>query len=1137
LRNIKAIEVNDLTPDLSVLRAAINTNRLLAYSLAFVMLILVSPALLAQARGSDLLATLTPKTHEVVAQLGALRDIDATNWKYHAGDLAHGEDPQLDDSSWQTIERRGTAPTGAVWYRRWFEMPKDLHGYDLAHSRVWFQFRVDANGPVTEIVYFNGRRVALGEGLEPIVLFDHAKAGERILVAVKLLETVAEKTVNGASATLAFGPTRPDPVRLYQELLAASTLAPYLGQSGETTRKTIDAAAAEVDLVALAKTDSSRFDESLRKAEGALVPLKPLLDRYTVHLTGQSHIDAAWLWPWTETVDVVRRTFATSLQLMNEYPQFTFSQSASAYSEWIDEKYPAMHDAIQKRIKEGRWEMVGGMWVEPDLNIPDGESQVRQLLVGKRYIQQHYGVDVRIGWNPDSFGFNWQLPQIYKKSGVDYFMTTKLNWNETNKLPLKVFWWQAPDGSRVLTYFPNGLGADINPVSIAAEINTNTQANPGTDEIMHIYGVGDHGGGPTRASLDAAVPWTKPDIVFPTTTFNTAQSFFSDMEHKLDSEHAPVWNYGVMMAGLNKLPRPPAGKMGAPVWNDELYLEFHRGTYTTQANLKRNIRTGEEGLLDAEKISSLAWLRGGVYPQERLTEAWKKLLFNEFHDLAAGSGLGIIYKDSQRDFDMVHATARETEGSALKDVLADVNTLGSADRKTSENSASIVVFNSLSWSRGGSVEADVELQEAATTVSVTDAAGHPIDSQVLDHAAGSNKFRILVEAHDVPAVGYEVLRVVGGRATARAADGPVPVHVTGTTLENEYLRVVIDPATGCITSLYDKQQRFESIASGGCGNQLQTFHDLPKQWDAWNIDADFDKVVTPIGGVDSITTTGSGSERGVVRIARHWGSSRFVQEIVLDSGSHEVQVVNDIDWHETHVLLKAAFPLAASSSKATYEIPYGSIERPTTRNNSWDSAFFEVPAIRWADLGDGQHGFSLINESKYGYDAKGNTLRLSLLRSSVWPDPEADRGHHHFSYWLYPHAGDWKSALTVHHGYEDNYRLTAMQVGRHEGALPARHSFISVSPANVVLTAVKKAEDNNALIFRVYESAGQKSDVTLRVPAGATSATAANLMEHAETADNVSLSSDSVSFTIHPYEIQTIQVNYSPSSQAQASVP
>jgi len=1126
-------------PDNRCFIPAVRTiQQTLLHSLIAVTIFLCPGAVHGQGRGDQLTAALSPRTREVVDQLGRLRSLEANGWRYHEGDLSHGEEPNLDDGSWPATNRLNKASKGVIWLRRWFEMPKDLNGYDLAGTRIWLQFRVDGHGPLTEIFYFNGRRVALGEGLEPVVLFDRAKPGERVLVAVKLLETEQLKDFSGASAIVEYSSARPDPTMLYQELLSLHVLAPTLGADAEAAGKAVDAAAAAVDRDALTKSNSGAFDASLRRSEAILAPLRPALHRLTVNLTGQSHIDAAWLWPWTDTVDVVRRTFATALQLMNEYPNFTFSQSTSAYSEWIDEKYPAIHDAIQKRIQEGRWEMVGGMWVEPDFNVPDGESQVRQLLVGKRYIQQHYGVDVRIGWNPDSFGFNWQLPQIYKKSGVDYFVTTKMNWNETHKLPLKMFWWQGPDGSRVLAYFPNGLGGDITPVGIAGEVSAATKFNPGSDEIMHIYGIGDHGGGPTRVSLDLAQPWVKPDVTYPATSFAPSQKFFTDMETKLDTAPAPLWNYGVLTAGTNKLPEPPAGKLSLPVWNDELYLEFHRGTYTTQATLKRNIRESEEELLNAEKYSSLAWLRGNVYPQSPLNEAWKKLLFNEFHDLAAGSGIGIIYKDAQRDFDMVHATASEAQRTALHTLLDDVNTLPPARPKSTGNEASVVVVNSLGWPQNGDVEMDVELPRGAASVSVEDADGHPLHSQVLEHASGSNRFRIVADAGDVPAAGYEVLHVSGAQAEARATGGAEPVHVTATTLENHSLRVVLDPSTGCITSLYDKLSHYEAIASGGCGNQLQTFVDMPKASDAWNIDFGFDKVITPVSAVDSMRVLAQGPERGVIRIERHWQSSKFAQDIVLDADSAEVQVVNDVDWHETHVLLKAAFPLAATSDKATFEIPYGSIQRPTTRNNTWDSAFFEVPAIRWADLGDGRHGFSLINESKYGYDAKGNVLRLSLLRSPVWPDPDADRGHHHFSYWLYPHAGDWKSALTVNRGYEANYRLTAIQLVPHDGSLPARHSFISVSPANVVLTAVKKAEDSNALLFRVYESAGKQSEVTIHVPQGGSSATATNLMEHAETNDKVELKGDQVTFTVHPWEIQTIRVNYSPSAPTQtAQVP
>lgn len=1076
--------------------------------------------------------SLAPHTRDVVEQLGKLRGLDASGWKWHAGNIPHGEDASLDDSSWEAAEHRTTVSAGPVWFRRTIEMPKSIGGYDLAGTRVWFQFHVDANGPLTQIVYFNGRRVALGEGLEPIVLFDHANPGDRILVAVKLPETVGEKTFSGATAMIEYPDSRPNPTHLYSEILSVATLAPILDSKAGEVRKAMDDAANAVDLEALANSNSAMFDNSLRKAETALEPLRPELQELTVNLTGQSHIDAAWLWPWTETVDVVRRTFASAVQLMDEYPQFTFSQSAAAYSEWIDEKYPAMHDAIQKRVREGKWEMVGGMWVEPDLNLPGSESLVRQLLIGKRYMQQHYGADVRIGWNPDSFGFNWQLPQIYKKSGVDYFMTTKLNWNDMHKLPLKLFWWQSPDGSRVLTYFPNGLGGDINPVGIAGELKAAAAANPGTDEIMHIYGVGDHGGGPTRALLDEAIPWTEPGVTYPRTRFAPAQQFFSDMEAKLDTAHAPVWNYDVLKAGTNKLQDPPAGKVSLPVWNDELYLEFHRGTYTTQANLKRNIRFSEVGLLNAEKYSSLAWLGGSAYPQEALNEAWKKLLFNEFHDLAAGSGIGIIYKDAQRDFDAVHATYSQAQSEALRGLLKDVDT-EPVKAGSSANVVPVVVFNSLGWAYEGGVEAQVQLPHAAPSVVVTDSAGHFVASQVLEHKSDSNQFRLWIEVRDAPALGYEVFHVQGISATRQAASGDKSVHVTGTTLENELLRVAIDPKTGCITSLYDKHLHFETFAAGGCGNQLQAFHDLPKQWDAWNIDPDYEQTPIANDSIDTVQTIASGPERGVIRITRHLQKSTIVQDIILDANSTEVQVSSDVDWHETHVMLKAAFPLVATSSKATFEIPFGSIERPATRNDSWDKAFFEVPALQWADMGDGQHGFSLINDSKYGYDAKGNTLRLSLLRSPTWPDPNADQGHHHFTYWLYPHAGDWKTALTVHRGYEANYPLVAMQVEPHEGALPSRKSFIAVSPANVILTAVKKAEDSNALLLRMYESAGNESDVSVHIPDGGNSAVVTNLMENPVADEKVSLASDRLSFTIHPYEIETVRVTYTPSAQSQ----
>ena len=1056
-----------------------------------------------------------PLLDTVTSQLRSLTHLSADEWRYHVGDLPHGEAVELDDSGWTVVKNKSHAPEDAVWYRRWIVVPATLNGYDLTGTKLWFRFAASANGAVPEIIYFNERRVAMGEDLEPIILLDPVKPGDKILVAVKLLQTVDKKRFDEALVRVEFANSRPSPLDLLQEIETSTALLPSLGGKSQAVADRVTQAAQQVDLNALANAKQQVFDASLEKAHSLLLQVKPDLQGTSVRLTGNAHIDAAWLWPWTETVDVVRHTFSTALQLMHEYPQYTYTQSAAAYNQWMEEKYPSVHQEIVERVKEGRWEMVGGMWVEPDLNMPDGESLVRQLLVGKRYFKQKFGVDVRIGWNPDSFGYNWQLPQIYKKSGIDYFVTQKMAWNDTNKLPLKLFWWQAPDGSRVLTYFPHDYVNEIEPGPIAKDVAIARQLNPGVPEMMHLYGVGDHGGGPTRSMLDSGLHWTQADRVAPEMKFSTAQNFFSEIEKKIDTQNAPTWNYKVMANGEAHLSIPPQGKLSLPVWNDELYFEYHRGVMTTQANHKRNMRESEEQLLNAEKYSSLAWLSGMQYPQARLTDAWQKALFNQFHDLAAGSGIGAIYKDSQRDYDVIRWTTEEASTGALRRIASRV--------KTSNASAAVpvMVVNPLAWSRTDLTTFDVQLPNVAKAgVSVMDARGKALSFQQISNDPFTHTYKLLVKVEDIPSLGYEVLHIGSAGKSA-----PTDLIASGLTLENSKLRVKIDSKTGCITSIYNKATKFDSIASGGCGNQLQAFKDTPKDYDAWNIDADFDKQVTLLDKADSVELIEKGPVRATIRITRSWQNSKFIQDVSLYAGLDRVDVANKFDWHETHVLLKAAFPLAAPGPQATYEIPYGSIERPTTRNNSWEAAKFEVPALRWADLGDSDHGFSLINESKYGYDARGNVLRLSLLRSPTWPDPEADRGHHEFRYSLYPHSGDWKQALTVRRGYEFNYPLSAFQVEAHEGELPPQHSFVGITGDNVVLTAVKKAEDGDALLFRFYEWAGKAGNVRLRLPDGAKSAALTNLMETPEGAP-LSVANNQVTVSVHPYEIVSVRVDF-----------
>ena len=431
----------------------------------------------------------------------------------------------------------------------------------------------------------------------------------------------------------------------------------------------------------------------------------------------------------------------------------------------------------------------------------------------------------------------------------------------------------------------------------------------------------------------------------------------------------------------------------------------------------------------------------------------------------------------------------------------------------------MVVYNPLGWERSGEVTVHVVGAKAGAN-----ATGAQIVEAKADNVSGASDVKLHVLK--VPALGYKVVWLDGARSGREPAENEVTAKDAGNiiTLENGILRVSVDKQSGCISSLFDKKSNFETLASGGCGNQLQFFKDTPKEYDAWNIDpGTLDVAPTTIDRADSVELVKT-AEPGI-RVTRHWQNSKFVQTFSLTAEGDMVNVDNEVDWHESHILMKAAFPLAASGPFATYEIPYGTIDRPTTRNNSWEKAQFEVPAMRWADLGDGKHGLSVINDTKYGYDAVGNLLRLSLLRSPKWPDAEADMGHHHFHYALYPHAGTWKDAMTVRHGYEYNYPLTAAVTTAHTGALAAEHSFASVTPENVVLTAVKKAEDAKGLIFRVYEWAGKDSTVEFHIPKGATGATVTNLQETPE-GSALQVSGDVVKAPIHPYEILTVRVDY-----------
>jgi alpha-mannosidase len=1041
-----------------------------------------------------------------------------TDWRAHPDNVPHPEDPALDDSSWKAVRARERGNERPVWFRRVVEIPRTMGGYGIEGKRVQLALRLGFHGHGRVRVFFNGSMVEMTDisTQQPILLSESARPSEKFVVAAAAPAGEGEAEIVIASLGVDYPPNQPNPLTMLQQIMAVQAASKGFPEGQSQREAQLGAAVKTLDFAALDRGDQTAFDRSLAAADAKMRPLAEWMKQFAILAVGNAHIDLAWLWPWTETVEVVRDTFGTAVELMEEYPQFIFAQSTAQDFLWLEKKYPDLFTQIQQRVKEGRWELVGGMWCEPDLNMPCGESLVRQLLTGKRYFQQKFGVDVKIGWNPDSFGYSRQLPQIYKRSGVDYFVTQKMGWNDTVPLPYKLFQWEAPDGSRVLTYFPHDYVNGINPVQCAEYIGEDTPLCSGIHTQMLLYGVGDHGGGPTRQMLDAAVRWQKsPKAAFPNFKFSTAQEFFDEVERDLP-------------------------RLNLPVWNDEMYLQFHRGTYTSQADSKKRMRQMERLLLNAERFSSLAMLNGRKYPQDEFEDCWRRVLFNQFHDLMAGSGIHVIYEDEGESMEFVKLTNEPILEAAMKTLAARVDTRGPG--------IPVVAFNPLSWERTDVTEAEVQFPGKVENVEVRDPDGHAVPSAVVSREESTNTVKVRFLARGVPSTGYRVFHLVSTGSPGKVAS---TLKASGLHMENEFISIEIDPKTGCVTSLINKKDGKNILRPGGQGDLLETFVNKPREYDAWNINPNYEKSKTELLEAEEVKLVENTPVRAVVRVKKRFQSSSFVQDICMYPEVPRVDVNMQADWHERQIMLKVAFPLDIKPLTATYEIPYGTLERPaiphvpgkppvpfteateiSKEHPKYDpllaqEAEFEVCAQQWGDLSENGRGFSLLNREKYGYDTfEPGTIRLTLLRSPIDPDPHADQGFHEFTYAMYPHAGTWLEAETELQGYELNYRLLPVTTVVHEGALPSSHSFVQIEPKNVILTTIKKAEDSDAVILRFYEFEGKPSHVRLRLPEAATAAAQTNLMEKEENPLSLEANGREVALPIGRYEIGTVKVSF-----------
>ena len=1007
--------------------------------------------------------------------LDSLNLIAVNNWKM-SPDLARGAviagdptQPGFDDSKWADVTLNQTFTLDSCWIRKEIVLPERRLGEPL-RGPLTLRVSVDDYG----YMWINGKAKGYFPWDGEFTLTEDAKPRDRYVIAILAVNTGGPLRL--IRARIEDG--KPNPLerelddfilslRTGQKLLGFDTYQTNSARRFDpgTDRSRADRAekerlqallqqqAAAVDVAAMAAGNVDQFRRSLARVREALLPVRDYAKRFKLVFNSNAHIDAAWLWREKETVEVCTNTFTSVLNMMDARSDFTYTQSAAAYYDWMEQLQPEVFRRIQRRVDEGRWEVIGGMWIEPDCNLIGGESWNRQLLYAKRYFKSKLGVDVRIGWNPDSFGYNWNMPMFYQNAGIDAFITQKIGWNDTNVFPHRLFWWSSPDGSKILAYFPFDYVNEVSDPYQIVDWLRQYEANTGFQNMMVLFGVGDHGGGPTNEMLDRVERLKGLDI-YPTITYGTAAQYIA-------------WLKSQDLSGL-------------PVWNDELYLEYHRATYTTQAATKALHRQSENLLTSAEKFSLFASRQGRPYNGPALEEAWRKVLFNQFHDILPGSSIREVYVDAQESY----ADAKAIGAFELKSSLAALSGAVTTDALACDVTA--VVFNPLAWQRTDLVRAALPEGTEESYV-VIDEKGAPVPSQIV--RSGRLQREILFVASDVPPLGYRTYGLRKGSPKAGGAGGSLAA--SGTTIENKRYRVAVDPSTGWVSQITDKLYGREVLSSAG--NKLQVLEDRPRAWDAWNIG---------LTGVEFPTTFRSaevvehGPVRIVVRVKRDYRkpgteaayptkdfpTSFFIQDIILYDGLDRIDFVTQADWWEDKTMLKVAFPLAVQDSSATYEIPYGTIQRTTQRRNSLDSARHEVSTHRWADLSDGEFGVSLLNRAKYGYDTKGSTMRISLLRSPLWPDPTADRGKHTIEYSLIAHKGRSDEAGIVRRGYEYNLPLIAVLEPRHGGKLPARHSFAEFSCDGAILTSMKKAEDSDAWVLQWYDATASGSPATIRFP-------------------------------------------------------
>ena len=978
---------------------------------------------------------------------------------HYKGDNNH---PPAPDAGWKDFQRnmRVGGKDAHFWFHLQFRTPAAQQGRQVNFHLVTGQDGPwDASNPQA-IAYINGKMI---QGLDinhqdvlldfdtsyDVYLYFYVGMIDMMVDVVPSLQLI-DRRVEG----------------LYYDLSVPFDTCKCFGENDEKYVAIMRELHNAVQLLDLREIHSDAFYQSVEEA-------RTYLDKSFYHgicgksnavvnCIGHTHIDVAWLWTLAQTEEKAQRSFATVINLMRQYPEYKFMSSQPQLYQYVKRYAPEIYKEIKQAVKDGRWEPEGAMWLEADCNLTSGESLVRQILFGKQFLKQEFGIESKILWLPDVFGYSAALPQILQKSGVNKFVTSKISWNEYNRLPYDTFMWQGIDGTEIFTYFittqdgwepgkePGTHTTYVGHICPKEILSTWLRYQPKSynNETMITFGYGDGGGGPTKDMLEQQrrLQYGLPGL--PRTQMDTAAAFLNRVEE----------NFRKGCETYKKVPK----------WVGELYLELHRGTYTTMAHNKRYNRKSELTYQMAEAANAAAMvLLGRKYPQQALHDGWETILLNQFHDIIPGSSIEEVYRDSAKQYEQVLKSGAHMLSDGIKALSKQIKTDGG-----------LLVYNPNSSVFTGAVKTG-------------------------DH---------YVQVEDVPAYGWKV-----ALKTAQQKS----IQVSKTRIENAYYAIRFDEK-GNMVSLFDKKYKRELCKPGQIMNQLCVFEDYPYEYDAWDISVYYKDKMWTVDELSGIQVLDEGARAGL-ELRWKYRKSTFIQRIYLYETGRRIDFETAADWQEDHVVLKAVFPFDLHAAEATYEIQYGSVKRPLHENTSWDEAKFEVCAQKWADVSEDDYGVSILTDCKYGYSHAGTTMMLSLLRAPTYPNPVADRGNHVFTYALYPHEGSLGSD-TVQEGYRLNKPVAAVELGKQDGCLPAYYSFISSSQPDVVIDTVKKAEDGDDIIIRMYNCRNRRLEAGIQFGFVAKEVWVSDMLE--QPVELLHEERGLVSVPFGPFEIITLKVNY-----------